>query len=587
MTDEDHSSDKIISGHDVNRFAEDAFRKGAEAMNNADLDKQVKLFGLIQMDAGLASMLSGVYNVFTNQASKLIGEHAYTITSKVGANYLHMTPDSMKLKRTAAVATFTADVILKSGGFIAPIFEGFSKHKKEQMKLARQLAPVLDDLKGNHSVGALSSIKASDNELIYAHRKRISRIAETQNLNNFLDMVVQAGPNIFMNVGDFRGMWRGETPQALEAIRQEHKKGHSLISSESRDGLINFASGPLSERWKKSNDHKLQKTLQPYSALEMILTLEEQVAAKPDASSFQAPGKESDSYPLEEYIMRILIQHQKDMADINPNHTELREALKDDMAAVAKPIAAAIRTGDMSPLALIRLVGEGKIIKKHGRAIASPAEVNSYIKRDAPKQSTYVHADPREYYKQATFTHDDLKMALGNLEGDEKRVFASMIPDAVLEDAGMKPDEIKKIREQTLKNYDRMLGETLVGLHHESPAALKQGGLAQKEIAHLNEAVEKIKEDGLQAVHALKSSPANANGVERDIINWAVPLVKGDKTHFGKVLAAGHAEFNSVASTVPKSEAKEDVEESKQDNDLSHVAREASRQAEQGAPARE
>jgi hypothetical protein len=42
----------------------------------------------------------------------------------------------------------------------------------------------------------------------------------------------------------------------------------------------------------------------------MIIELDKQVMAKPDASSFTTPGRDGDSYPLEEYLMRILIQHQ-------------------------------------------------------------------------------------------------------------------------------------------------------------------------------------------------------------------------------------------------------------------------------------
>jgi hypothetical protein len=250
-------------------------------------------------------------------------------------------------------------------------------------------------------------------------------------------------------------------------------------------------------------------------------------------------------------------------------------------------MANAIRAGDMSPLALVRLVGEGKIITNHGRSIASPSEVKGLIKHDAPKQSTYVHADPREYYKQATFTHDDLKAALGHLEGEEKRIFASMIPDSVLEDAGMKPEAIKQMRAATAKNYEQMLGEALVGLHAQSPEALAKAGLAQKEIKNIEDAVGEIQTHGIEAVHKLRTSAANANGVEHDIVNWAVPQIKGDKAHFGRVMAVGNAKFNAVASAAPKPKAKEDAQEDIEDKGLSHSESESSRQSEQQENARE
>ena len=132
-----------------------------------------------------------------------------------------------------------------------------------------------------------------------------------------------------------------------------------------------------------------------------------------------------------------------------------------------------------------------------------------------------------------------------------------------------------------------MLGEALVGLHAQTPVALKQAGLAHKEIEQLEQAVEEIKRDGVKAVHKLKTTSANANGVERDIVNWAVPQIKGDKSHFGKVLADGHAQFSAVAGAVTKPKTKENLEVANEDNDLSHVERAAARQSEQAENARE
>jgi hypothetical protein len=393
-------------------------------------------------------------------------------------------------------------------------------------------------------------------------------------------------------------MWAGKEKHKIEAMRAKKMQEHAAAAEsgpfgESGSGGANIAvrgaittfSPQFADRFTKSNNRKLEKMREkrPYSALEMILTLEEQVSKDPHASSFEMPGN-NDAAPLEEYLIRIMLQHQKDMADINPSYTELRKALVHDVAAVAKPLARAIREGDLAPLELVRFIGEGKIIKNHGRKIADPKEVMALVKREAPKQSAYLHVDPKEYYQDASFSREELKTVLGHLNGEEKRVFASMIPDAVLEDAGMKPKEIKELRVATSKNYEHRLGELLLGLHAESPDSLKKTGMAEEEVGRIEQASQAMAEYGEQAIHALKASPTNDRGIEHDVVNGLVSrIVGGDKAYLGRVMDRGRVQMKQLP-TAPEKEAREVLPD---DPALAHAEREMARQAQRGAAALE
>lgn len=562
-----------VSKQDVNRFAEDAFRKSADAMGNAQLGETKKLFGLFTVDAGIAAWAQTAYNMGADYFATNLAPKAGSIAKQLGAK---AGLQGNKLDNTAAIAQIGSIAALKTAGYFGQVIEAHSMQRKQRVDLARSIAPVLDDLKGSHSLGALYSVTQADNEVIFAHRKRLARIASTENTSRWVDLAINAGPNMLLDGKRFKAIWQEKGDVSLEQIRlqeevQKHEAQMKADVGEIGDGsqgklifsgLLNTGLPQVAERISKTGQYNLCKQLQPYSALEMILELNEQVASNPESRgfqvppSFQSPRGHREQYGLEEYVMRIFIQHQKDMADISPNHTEIREALRQDLASVAKPIAAAIRSGDMSAMSLVRMVGEGKVIKKNGRGIAPVEEVTALIKREAPKQASYLHVDPAEYYKDAAFTRAQLKTALKSLDGEEKLLFSAMFPDSVLEEAGMSAKDVKSMREATAKHYDQKVAEAIAGLNVKSDDALKNEGLAENEVQQVRAAQASIEEAGIEAVKHLKTSATNENGIEHLLTNAVVHKPE----YLGKLVKAGHELLAEAA------------------NDDNHAARETRRQ---------
>lgn len=566
------SDAKVVERDDITRVAEDAFRQSADALSHtADDAPPVKLFGMFEVDPGLAVYAKTAYNVLSDFATKILGKHTETLTHRVLS---HTSLEAPAIRKIAAVTTLGANLALKSGGYIGQIIEPFHNQRKARAKLARQLAPVLDDIKGSHSLGALMSLTASQNEVIYAHRRRMSKINHADNFENVIDFAVNVTPNMALSLPQFHGMWAKDmsaeaaAAHAQEAMNKVQGGGDASTLGQLQmlgTTFVGASTAGISNHLKKSNRRKLEKSLQPYSALEMILTLEEQVAQDPNASSFQAPGKNGESYPLEEYIMRLMIQHQKDMADINPQYTELRPALKEDLSTIAHPIAEAIRSGDLSAMTLIRWVGEGKLIKNHGRSVVGVAEVEALLDRAEKKPQPVPAVNSKDYYTEASFNKEDLRTALGSLKGEERLSFAAMFPDSILQEAGIAEGEIKSIREATLKNYDHMLAQAVAGLAAKSDDDLTREGLAKNEIKQLRDAYEQIQGEGEQATHKLKTSPANANGIERTLTNWAVASVKGDKEHIGTLLSRGNQQ---LAAMPAKEEAATSAADGRHEDDL-------------------
>lgn len=559
----EQSADKIIDDHELKKLAERAFDNGGKAMRNAGFDEQTKLFGLFTVDAGLAAYATMVYNVVSDYAASRLAPRAYDITHRLTEN--HLSP--AHAQKTAALATFGVNVALKSGGYLNSIIPTLRKHHQERIELARKIAPALDDLKGKHSLSALSSVGIEDNEMIYAHRRRLSRIHNTQNINNFIDLVGNSGANLLLNVRQLHGMLaEHKHPRQIES---EHRARQSQEQDNGIMGvgrlLLNSSSGVATDRVKKSNEHNLKKSLQPYSALEMVLTLEEQVQHNPKARSFQVPGRRGESYALEEYIMRIAIQHQKDMADLSPNHTEIREALREELAAAVKPVAEAIRRGDIGVQTLIHYIGGRCLVQKGGRVIADPEEMQTLIERDSGKHTNQVRIEPKEYYKE--LPRGELKATLQALEGEEKAVFASWIPDSVLEDLGMKKDEIQQMRAHTVKDYTRHLAEAVVGLAANDNKSLRHDGVASADIKRVGKGAEAILEQGETAINALRATPSQPTGIENMLVGVALNKLPGERRYISTLLDSGRQAMRASADGQKAQDALT------QDQDGQHEAR--------------
>ena len=516
---------------------------GIDQMRNDDGQndgKTKKLFGLFDVPVTLATIVEvgwqAVSQEFTHSL-RPISEKFYTAAGeKVGLK-------GQGLARGVATGVLMTSTAVRSVPYINPIFEGLHSQHEKRRQLARRISPVLDELKGNHSVGTLMGIGAAQNEMIYAHRRRLATQADTENMNNVVTLITTTLPGLLTtDLPVFGHHWSGkEGPyKAME------REGLAGMGQRLGGNMAQLGAPALATYINNTNTRKLKKRFSSeHSALEMVLALEEQVEHGAKADSFKLPDGEAIS--LEEYVGAIMIQHQKDMADLDSGYTELRPALKEDIAAVAKPIAEAIRDGDMSVLSLIRLVGEGQIIKHQGRAIRSPEQVAAMIRHDVPKKHTFTTVDAKEFYKNASFTQDDLKTALGNLKGEERDIFASMFPDSILEEAGMPRPEIETMREQMLQRYEHHLAEVVSGAAAKTDDELKKEGLSTEEIKKLRDAASMLSEKGEKAIHELKSEGTNAGGIEQSIANLAVTQVSGNKAYFGTLLSKGQNALKSIA----------------------------------------
>lgn len=526
--------------HSTETFSRDLFKRSADAMNSAALDETVKFLGF-EVDAGLAAWLESIYNISAGMLSSVLIPRAQSLVLQHGPG---LGLEGNALVKSAAVAGIGVTVLTKTLPYFSPIKQTLDSNHAERVHAAHSLAPVLDQLKGKHTLGAFYAVKEEDNEVIFAQRKRLEKIHRSRSIGQFLKLGVNAA-NILPDFGLFGAMWRGQDLKAFELERRARAAAEQGEQGQMRNVLSAFvgtSTGQLADRLLRSNEHALRTKTQPYSAMEMIVELANQVATNPKSRSFQTPKslqnptRRGESYALEEYIARILIQHQKDMAAISPDHTEIREALQDELAAAARPIAEAIRSGQLSPLSLIRLVGEGKIIKNRGRSIADPEDVRAAIEQLGGPQAAMELAatDAKIFYKNRSYTRADLKNDLAQIDGASRREFLALFPGPVLEEAGVSSKEIKDAQQFSAQQYHQLLAQAVLGLAAEGETSLKASGATQREIKHIMDLAAQIEAKGDSVI-----SGAVAERVAETIGDRVVPQIKGKPEYFGRILEVG------------------------------------------------
>ncbi len=364
--------------------------RGSDAPDAQDArggdDKPIRIFNIIEVSPQIVAYLQAGYNVISDFATKFVAQPVYDgtvlLAQRMGIK------DIKRARGLAAATTFAVDTTIKSAGYVAPWLGSARGHRKQLNALARTLAPVLDELKGGHALVNLHAVGINDNEMIYAQRRRLAEEARMSNVSNVIDLIINAGPNVWFSAQQLHRMaYSNLSPRELalkehaDALKSEGNPRWEF--RDAKETIVNTATAGIADYVKNLQTKALEKTRQHYSAMEMILALDEQLNKHPGATTIRAPGKDGDLFTLEKYVARIITQHQRDMADISPAHTEIRNALKEDLVVLVKPIAESIHKGKLSPLTLVRWVGEGKLVKDKGRALASLSEVQGLLGQQA------------------------------------------------------------------------------------------------------------------------------------------------------------------------------------------------------------
>jgi hypothetical protein len=159
----------------------------------------------------------------------------------------------------------------------------------------------------------------------------------------------------------------------------------------------------------------------------------------------------------------------------------------------------------------VNLVGDGKVVNK--RRFISAEQVEELIDSQRKVFGSHDNKTPVDEFladfQNPKMIMQAIKENLKTLEGNEKAVFASMLPDDVLLGSGVKKKEIKELRGRGQDFMCDFVKSSAVELAQKKPEELKAGGLSEKQIEAVNNLNELMASGDDKAVKSAICSQGN------------------------------------------------------------------------------
>lgn len=512
----------------------------------------VNLFGIeaLEVPAQVANMIAVGYSVALPFVNGWLFDKGYK-AGKATGHALNL--DALGKHRIGQAAAYGAIFGATFWPDINMFVRNETDFRKGSKALASDLAPVLDDLKGGHSVANLFAVHQDENEMVFNERRRMGAINNAQRLEGFAQAV---GRSVTFIVGAIEGKQKiaGLENKAKQDAQTEKLAQSPIDATRARDqqlrerakqiredlgefvkpeealkraeaeldakaGIKNAdkadATKPLGDKFTNmmymgaalaniaaqgvgsSLLGNTMKHVQPISAFDMIKALKSQLDDNPKQAKFSLPkgmkiegakGSAADEISLADYIVQIFQQHEKDCYG---NDGKVPARLHERLHEVAQKIAQTLADGDVDGMALVKLVGERKILRKGSKTIASDDAVNHELEKAKARMRHVDWVDEREYFADASFSKEQLKSAWKAMADDEKDFFVSLVPSQVMESVGVKSEEIKLRRDRREQIFKEDVSAMLQGAIQLGDEKLGQLSLQKDEISLLKSAAEK------------------------------------------------------------------------------------------------
>lgn len=218
---------------------------------------------------------------------------------------------------------------------------------------------------------------------------------------------------------------------------------------------------------------------------------------------------------LKQYIVEIFQQNERDhgRAPKDPSQKPIGPQLISRMDDAVGEIADAIGRG-MDAIALVNLVGDGKIVRhdgKGGRSFATSAQAQELVAQQSDLFSTTKKVTAEEFYANfadPAMLKDVIGKNLKELKGEERNLFIAIVPEEVLKQVGVSQKEARnaqhsahKLLVQAVTAYGFELAERAE--KDKDPEALKKLGMTEEQIEAVARLGEAVREGNVEAAKRL------------------------------------------------------------------------------------
>ncbi len=316
--------------------------------------------------------------------------------------------------------------------------------------------------------------------------------------------------------------------QLVEKIKQyrplgkDELYGHPVNTS----SIATVAGAVTTSRIQKALENSISKEGNDVIAYDLVQQLNEytnKTEACPetiDLAKVSLPKSEkvrlfgdAKSVATEVYIEKIFEQHA-----IDQTGEGIGQRFSEDVAIASRALADAISgksydlaTGDtLHPMALISIVGEGKVVSPDARDVKGLSEVKEVIAemRDVMPISDYVDAD--KFLSKMDMPASHFKRTFENYSDDVKETLSLLVPDSILRDQlGINEDQIRTMRTSAGEDAHQKIADMVNELAEKDTNTLRDYGMSANDIKLIKDTAHDITFGQQDALHqALRPNAA-------------------------------------------------------------------------------
>lgn len=191
-------------------------REAEEAQVRGEKVPDYYLFG-IKMPMQVGAVFETVINPVLMGLASTAYDHADKLIATHGDKLPFLKGSPGRIAVAAKVGAFVAGAGTQMSQSIIQTAQKVDEYRKGVWSVAKDIAPVLDDIKGHHGFGAFISVSAQENEVIYAHSRRLGDAHLKGHMLNTIELAKQA-PGMFSLLG-----------KQFEGIRKLEERGPNAL----------------------------------------------------------------------------------------------------------------------------------------------------------------------------------------------------------------------------------------------------------------------------------------------------------------------------------------------------------------------
>ncbi len=238
---------------------------------------------------------------------------------------------------------------------------------------------------------------------------------------------------------------------------------------------------------------------------------------------------------------------------------KMPETVSQEIEAISRAIVRPMLEGRLDPLALVKLLGEDKVIRREGASIIDVDELKDMLDELCPALSPERRLGVKAFFEQGgiEFSLEDVTRGWEQLSGSEKSLFALLLSDKILLAAGASKGDIEEYNrkaESLHPSYEEQMAMAMISLA-ELPDEDKRKMFGKSGAAYIDNAAKLINKSMKEGAEKYEETITHVARLSRTKNILATTLLKSEPGKFTEMIETKRTQLDEKTAEVEKAEA--------------------------------